>query len=128
MVPIAPIRRSHGGCRAESLVDRDMWSPFMIAKCIATGLVAAVIFLAGCSQHEGMSGMPMDAKDGNTDMKAAMASGAVDLGNSVCPVSGDQIGDSKFIEVYNGKVYHFCCSDCPKDFKKDPEKYAKLVA
>jgi YHS domain-containing protein len=52
----------------------------------------------------------------------------VDLHNTVCPVSGEKVGDSKLTEVYKGKVYHFCCDDCPGDFKKDPEKYAKAVA
>ena len=53
---------------------------------------------------------------------------AIDLGNTVCPVSGDKVGDSKLTEVYHGKIYHLCCDDCPKDFKKDPEKIAKAVA
>jgi YHS domain-containing protein len=54
--------------------------------------------------------------------------GVVDLHNTVCPVSGDKVGDSKLTEVYNGKIYHFCCDDCPPAFKKDPEKFAKAVA
>jgi|SRR5581483_1790838 len=55
-------------------------------------------------------------------------SDVVDLGNTVCPVSGDKVGDSKLTAVYDGKLYHFCCEDCPKEFKKDPAKYAKAVA
>ena len=53
---------------------------------------------------------------------------AVDLHNTVCPVSGDSVGDSKLIETYQGKIYHLCCDDCPKDFEKDPQKYANKVA
>ncbi len=56
------------------------------------------------------------------------AANAVDLHNAICPVSGDKVGDSKLTEVYNGKIYHFCCDDCPKDFKKDPKKYEAAVA
>ena len=52
----------------------------------------------------------------------------VDLMNTVCPVSGDKVGDSKLTETYDGKVYHFCCDDCPKAFTKDPSKFAKAVA
>ncbi|MBI5778425.1 MAG: YHS domain-containing protein [Planctomycetes bacterium] len=26
---------------------------------------------------------------------------------------------------YKGKVYYFCCGDCPGPFKANPEKYAK---
>jgi YHS domain-containing protein len=29
--------------------------------------------------------------------------------------------------VYKGKKIGFCCRDCPKDFKKDPEKFAALA-
>jgi YHS domain-containing protein len=52
----------------------------------------------------------------------------IDLKNTVCPVSGDKVGDSKLTETYDGKIYHLCCDDCPKAFKKDPAKYAKAVA
>ena len=53
---------------------------------------------------------------------------AVDLRNTVCPVSGEKIGDSNLVEVYDGKIYHLCCDDCYKDFEKDPSKYAKAVS
>jgi YHS domain-containing protein len=50
---------------------------------------------------------------------------AVDLHNTVCPVSGDQVGDCKLTEIFDGKIYHFCCPDCPAEFLKDPAKFAK---
>ena len=53
---------------------------------------------------------------------------AQDLKNTVCPVSGDKVGDSTNTVVYDGKVYHVCCPDCHKDFQKDPKKYAAAVA
>ena len=52
----------------------------------------------------------------------ASSSGAVDAGNTICPVSGDEVS-SKASYVYQGKEYHFCCPECIKKFKKDPEKY-----
>ena len=52
----------------------------------------------------------------------------IDLHNTKCPVSGDDVADSKLSAVYDGKIYHFCCDSCPADFKKDPQEYAKLVA
>lgn len=51
---------------------------------------------------------------------------AVDVGNKICPVSGEKI-DEKATYEYQGKIYHFCCSSCIEDFKKDPEKYIKKV-
>jgi YHS domain-containing protein len=43
-------------------------------------------------------------------------------------VSGDAVGDCKLTEIFDGKIYHFCCPDCPAEFKKDPAKYAQKVA
>jgi YHS domain-containing protein len=42
-----------------------------------------------------------------------------------CPVSGEEFvvkADSPHAE-YNGKTYYFCCSDCPKTFEANPEKF-----
>ncbi len=44
--------------------------------------------------------------------------------NQFCPVDTDKPVDPKVTYEYNGKIYGFCCEDCVKDFKKDPEKYA----
>ncbi len=53
---------------------------------------------------------------------------AVDMHNTKCLVSGDDVGDSKLTATYDGKIYHFCCDSCPEAFKKDPAKYAKAAA
>jgi len=50
---------------------------------------------------------------------------------TTCIVSGDKLtemgGPVKF--VYNGREIHFCCKDCIKDFKNNPQKFlAKLDA
>lgn len=60
---------------------------------------------------------------------------AVEVGNKICPVSGDKIpapGEKSAMgEVvkyeYNGKIYNLCCEMCVKDFKKNPEKYSKIA-
>jgi YHS domain-containing protein len=53
----------------------------------------------------------------------------VNVGNKICPVSGDKIG--KGMEAvtyeYQGKIYNFCCEGCIPEFKKDPDKYIKKV-
>ena len=43
-----------------------------------------------------------------------------------CPVSGDvfKVSSETEFRTYNGRVYAFCCPDCPPDFDKDPGKYA----
>jgi hypothetical protein len=48
-----------------------------------------------------------------------------------CIVSGDKFdGDmgKPIVMVYKGQEMKFCCASCPKKFKKDPEKYLKLMA
>jgi len=53
---------------------------------------------------------------------------AVDVGNKVCPVSGEKIDEKlKATYEYEGKIYNFCCPACVEEFKKDPEKYIKKV-
>ena len=55
--------------------------------------------------------------------------GPVKVGNKICPISGEKVGEmGDVVEYeYNGKIYNFCCPMCLKDFKKDPEKYVKMV-
>jgi YHS domain-containing protein len=50
-------------------------------------------------------------------------SAAVDVKNTKCIVTGEDVEDETF--EYNGKIYHVCCSSCEKRFKNDPEKYIK---
>ncbi len=61
------------------------------------------------------------------EMVAAAA--AVEVGNKICPVSGEKVGQMGEIvkQEYNGKVYNLCCGMCVKDFQKDPAKYAKIA-
>ncbi|WP_428937542.1 hypothetical protein [Fontivita pretiosa] len=47
----------------------------------------------------------------------------------VCLVSGDQIGQmgpAKVI-VYKDREFKLCCADCEEPFRKDPEKYLKML-
>jgi hypothetical protein len=48
-----------------------------------------------------------------------------------CIVSGDKIGGDMgkpIVTIYKGQEIKFCCSDCPPQFKKDPEEYMKKLA
>jgi YHS domain-containing protein len=45
---------------------------------------------------------------------------------TTCPVMGNPIDKSIFVE-YRGKKVYFCCKGCPDVFQADPAKYlAKL--
>ncbi len=54
---------------------------------------------------------------------------AVEVGNKLCPVSGEAIGTmgDGFPVEHNGKMYKLCCEGCSKDFNKDPEKFTKIA-
>ena len=62
-------------------------------------------------------------------------SNAVEVGNKICPVSGEkvpasgekgQMGEAVKI-MYKGKIYNLCCPMCIKDFKNNPEKYSAIA-
>ena len=57
-----------------------------------------------------------------------VAKKAENVGNKICPVSGEKINEKiKATYEYKGKIYNFCCAMCIDEFKKDPEKYIKKV-
>jgi hypothetical protein len=48
-----------------------------------------------------------------------------------CLVSGDKIGGDMgkpVVTNYMGQEIKFCCPDCVKDFRKNPDKYMKKLA
>ena len=45
---------------------------------------------------------------------------------TTCPVMGGKIDKNVYTD-YQGKRIYFCCSGCPDDFKKDPDKYMKKL-
>ena len=86
-------------------------------------------------EHKMSDGTMMDDDDMPKGQTDSTSTKAVEVGNKICPVSGDKIlsagqksemGETVKYE-YNGKVYNLCCKMCVKDFKKDPEKYSKIA-
>ena len=45
---------------------------------------------------------------------------------TICPVMGGEINKNIYTD-YKGSRIYFCCSACPGDFKKNPEKYMKKL-
>ena len=43
-----------------------------------------------------------------------------------CPVMGGPISKDSFRD-YNGKRVYFCCTGCPGEFDKNPERYIKKL-
>jgi hypothetical protein len=48
---------------------------------------------------------------------------------SYCLTSGEKLGEmgKPITTNYLGQEIKFCCPDCVKDFKKDPDKYMKKL-
>jgi YHS domain-containing protein len=69
------------------------------------------------------------AADGIDPQKPAQTMAAPEASNTVCPVSGDKVGDmGKPVYVeYQGKKVALCCKQCKKDFDKDPAKFTSLA-
>ena len=68
--------------------------------------------------------------DGTTDNAAAVeATGPVEVGNKICPVSGEKVGEmgEPGKVEYKGKIYSLCCPMCEKDFLKDPEQFIEKL-
>lgn len=62
------------------------------------------------------------------DKASQVESAAVDAGNKICPVTGEQIDEvAKATYEHEGKIYNFCCSMCIDEFKKEPQKYIDKV-
>ena len=107
---------------------------------IFLGLAALLSYPGYILAHEGHDhdeALEQQGKQTNAVVeKKETASKAVEVGNKICPVSGDKIpapgeksdmGDKPVKYEYNGKIYNLCCPMCIKDFKKNPEKYSKIA-
>ncbi len=81
----------------------------------------------GMSHDETMNVTSTTEPQGET----VATSKAIEVGNKICPVTGNKVDDGKMGKIvqyeYDGKIYNLCCPMCVKDFKKDPEKYRKIV-
>ena len=108
-----------------------MKSKFIILGTVILVTSSSYVFAAeGMGQGQQMGSMMSDQKEKTT------TSQAVEVGNKICPVSGDEIpapgekgtmGAESIKYEYNGKIYNLCCPMCIKDFKKNPEKYSKIA-
>jgi len=105
---------------------------------IVSGVMLA--FFAGQSfAHEGMKhdekmeekGSMMEHKGSMMGDMAVHHSELPNVGNAICPVSGEfisDVGDGTGVQIaHEGKVYNVCCTFCAKDFRKDPKKFIKIL-
>jgi YHS domain-containing protein len=92
-------------------------------------LVMKKMMLTLCVAALAASAIAADPPNSKSDKTAKSSGAKIESINTICPVSGDEVGElGKPVYVeYKGKKIGFCCRDCPKDFKKDPEKFAALA-
>ena len=98
----------------------------LIVVCTTGALLTlATMATAGEMKMQGhdpqMKAMQHDADSGNAAVKLR------DAGTQkTCPVTGDPVDKSVFVD-YQGKRIYFCCASCKTDFGKEPEKYLKKI-
>lgn len=86
-------------------------------KLFAFAVSVGIVLTPMLARAEAMAGMEHEA------------AAVVEVGNKICPVSKENIGEmgkAEHIE-YKGKNYNLCCPMCKKDFNKDPEKFSKVA-
>ena len=112
----------------------------MKSKFIILGLTLLLagshyVFANEVHEHPIANGTTMNDGDMSKGQMDSKSTKAVEVGNKICPVSGEKIpapgekgemGEAVQYE-YNGKIYNLCCPMCIKDFKKNPEKYSKIA-
>ena len=104
----------------------------MIAGFFVFGL-SGLSFAMSCGDHGDNSAQPSKADaiyqpQTTAAVQQAVAKGAINVGNKICPVTGEKIVEKdKGTYEYEGKIYNFCCPMCIDEFKKDPQKYIQKV-
>ena len=88
--------------------------PFVV---IAVAMVAAGLLIASAAYAA-----PEEATVSSTQE----ASDIIDVGNKICPLTGENV-DGKTFYVYKGRRYGVCCPECGANFAQDPETYSMLA-
>lgn len=93
-------------------------------------LFAGVVVLVRADDIKNVPGMNMDGITSTNRATGGTNAPVKPYPLDYCLVSGDKLdGDmGKPISMdYKGQEFKFCCASCPKKFKKDPDKYVKML-
>jgi len=113
-----------------------MKSKLIILSAVVLMFSASQVFAGGGHDHsEHSEAASKEDKGSVMEHKGSMMdehhSKLPNVGNAICPVSGEfisDVGDGKGVQIEHvGKIYNVCCKFCAKDFKKDPEKFIKII-
>lgn len=100
---------------------------------ILAGFLVALFLVVSVVLAAEKATMKMESKEAVATAPAAIeATPAVEVpvnvGNTVCPVTGMAIPEmGKYTVEYKGKVYNLCSATCKDEFLKDPDTYAAKV-
>jgi len=109
----------------------------MFSLRFATGILIATLASVPTFAHEGHehsasqeNGSIVPAKEASPEW---LAKARAQYPTDKCVVSGDKLGGDMgpaqdYVYKVQGKpdrLIRFCCKDCVKDFKKDPDQYLK---
>lgn len=104
---------------------------FFISKNVLAGGCGCGYENDGVSKMEGCSmsdSRLSDSKLSDSGHKQSL-SGKKDSNpksQKICPVMGNEIDKNIYVD-YKGKRIYFCCSGCPDEFNKNPEKYMEIL-
>ena len=97
-----------------------MRTPFVVL-----GLLVVSLVLVACDAKKPAAAKPAAAKP-----VATKASGdavkAAKKPQTICPVMGNPINKSLYVDV-KGKRIYVCCQGCIPKVKADPDKYIKIL-
>lgn len=104
----------------------------IITVVVLAGLTVGALSVRAEDHDMGkMPGMNMGDQAGQTNAPAGKADAkAKPYPLKTCVVSGEELGEmgKPVTLIYQGQEMKFCCKNCVKKFKKDPEKYLKKLA
>lgn len=85
-------------------------------------IITAVLTAVSCAN------LGLCAQADSASPAAQETTEAVDVGNTVCPVSGDTINpETKATYEYQGKIYNLCGPMCVDEFKNNPDEYVAVI-
>ena len=93
--------------------------------------LVVVLLMAGASYVSAADekGSSKQADHKEHGMTAMDEDALLEVGNKICPVSGEDVGemgDPVKVE-YKGKIYNLCCKMCKKDFNNNNKKFFKEI-
>jgi len=110
-----------------------MKSKLIILSAVVLVFSASQVFAGGGHDHgEHKEEVSQDHKGSMMGEMGEHHSDLPNVGNAICPVSGESISSvnkgGKGVQIeHEGKIYNVCCKFCAKDFRKNPEKFIKII-